>query len=43
MFRSGQKVFTALIKPMVPMEIRSSTPMPVDSNLRAMYTTSRRL
>ena len=42
-FFSGEKVFTALIKPMVPMEMRSSRLMPVDSNFLAMYTTSRRL
>ena len=33
----------ALISPMVPMEIRSSMPTPELSNLRAIYTTSRRL
>ena len=43
MFLAGQKVFTALISPMVPMEIRSSIPIPVDSNFLAIYTTSRRL
>ena len=34
----GQDVYKrqALISPMVPMEIRSSMPMPVFSNLRAM-------
>ena len=31
------------MRPMVPMEIRSSTPTPVLSNFFAMYTTSRRL
>ena len=36
-FFSGEKVFTALIKPMVPMEMRSSRLMPVDSNFLAMY------
>ena len=35
-FFSGQKVLTALISPMVPMEMRSSIPMPVVSNFRAM-------
>ena len=42
-FCSGLKVLMALISPMVPMEIRSSTPTPVLSNFFAMYTTSRRL
>ena len=42
MFLSSLKVFTALIRPMVPMEIRSSTLTPALSNRRAMYTTSRR-
>ena len=43
MFFSGRKVFTALIRPMVPMEIRSSVLAPGESNFRAIYTTSRRL
>ena len=43
MFLSARKVPTALMSPMVPMEIRSSIPTPVFSNRRAMYTTSRRL
>ena len=43
MFLSGSKEFTALIRPIAPMEIRSSMLMPVFSNLRDMYTTSRRL
>ena len=32
----------ALIKPIVPMEIKSSTPIPVLSNFFAMYTTKRK-
>ncbi len=40
---AGSKLFTALMRPMVPMETRSSMPMPVLSNFRAMYTTRRRL
>ena len=43
MFLSGSKVFTALISPMVPMEIMSSMPAVELSNFLAMYTTSRRL
>ncbi len=43
MFFSTRKVFTALMRPMVPMEIRSSTLAPGLSNFLAMYTTSRRL
>ena len=43
MFLSGLKVFIPLIKPIVPMEIKSSTPTPVLSNFFAMYTTSLRL
>ena len=43
MFLSGQKVFTALISPIEPIEIRSSIPVPVDSNFFAIYTTSLRL
>ena len=43
MFLSGLKVLMDLIRPMVPMDIRSSTPTPVLSNFFAMYTTSRRL
>ena len=42
-FLLPSKVFTALIRPMVPVEIKSSMPMQVFSNLRAIYTTSRRL
>ena len=42
-FFSGLKVFTALMRPMVPMEIRSYAWTPVFSNFRAMNTTSRRL
>ena len=33
----------ALIRPMVPMEIRSSRPVDTFSNRRAIYTTRRRL
>ena len=33
MFFSGEKVLTALMRPMVPMEIRSSMLMPVDFKL----------
>lgn len=36
MFRSTLNVFTALISPIVPMEIRSSTLAPGDSNFFAM-------
>lgn len=43
MFRSIRKVFTALTRPMVPMEIKSSTLAPRLSNFFAMYTTKRRL
>ena len=43
MLRSGVKVFTALISPMVPMEIRSSCGTALLSYLRARYTTRRRL
>ena len=43
MFLSGLKVWMALMRPIVPIEIRSSMWMPVFSNRRAMYTTSRRL
>ena len=43
MFLSALKVLIALIRPMVPMEIRSSTPTQVLSNFLAIYTTSRRL
>lgn len=43
MFLPGSKVLMALIKPMEPMEIKSSMWIPVFSNLRATYTTSRRL
>ena len=42
MFLSARKVLMALMSPMVPMEIRSSMLMPVFSNRRAIYTTSRR-
>ena len=41
--RQGQKVLTALIRPMVPMEMRSSIPTLLDSNFLAIYTTRRRL
>lgn len=41
--RSTLNVFTALMSPMVPMEMRSSTFTAGDSNFFAMYTTSRRL
>ena len=41
-FLSVRNVLMALIRPMVPMEIRSSMLMPVFSKRRAMYTTSRR-
>ncbi len=43
MLRSGLKVLTAFMRPMLPMEIRSSMPALDDSNFLAMYTTSRRL
>ena len=36
MFLSGLKVLMDLIRPMVPMEIRSYTPTPVLSNFFAM-------
>ena len=36
MFLSVLKVFTAFIRPIVPIEIRSSTPVPVDSNFFAI-------
>ena len=42
-FLSGLNVLIALISPIVPMEIKSSTPTPVLSNFFAMYTTSRKL
>ena len=42
-FFSASKVPTALISPMVPMEMRSSSGIPVFSKRRAMNTTSRRL
>ena len=42
-FFAGLNVLIALIKPMVPMEIKSSTPTLVLSNFFAMYTTRRRL
>ena len=42
MFLSVRNVLMALISPMVPMEIRSSMCIPVFSNRRAIYTTSRR-
>ena len=41
-FLSGLKVFIAFIRPIVPIEIKSSTYMPVFSNFRAIYTTRRR-
>ena len=41
--RSGVKVFTALISPMVPMLIMSSAGTPLLSYFLARYTTSRRL
>ena len=37
-FFSASKVPTALISPMVPMEMRSSSGMPVFSNRRAINT-----
>ena len=43
MFLSGLKVFIAFISPIVPIEMRSSTPTPVLSNFFAIYTTSLRL
>ena len=43
MFLPDLKVFTALMRPMVPMEIRSSMLMPVFSKRLEMYTTRRRL
>ena len=42
-FFSGLNVLIALISPIVPMEIKSSTPTPVLSNFFAIYTTRRRL
>ena len=42
-FFTGLKVLIALISPMVPIEIKSSTLTPVLSNFFAIYTTSRRL
>lgn len=42
-FLDASKVFTAFMRPIVPMEIRSSTVTPVFSNFLAIYTTSRRL
>ena len=43
MFFVGSNVLTALISPIVPMEIMSSMPAVGVSNFLAMYTTSRRL
>ena len=43
MLRSGVKVFTALMSPMVPMLIISSAGTPLFSYFLARYTTSRRL
>ena len=43
MFLSGLKVLIDLMSPIEPIEIRSSTPMPVLSNFFAIYTTRRRL
>ena len=43
MFLSGLKVLMDLINPIVPIDIRSSTPTPVLSNFLAMYTTNRKL
>ena len=42
-FLLGQKVFTALIRPIVPIDIRSSTLEVVFSNFLAIYTTNLRL
>ena len=43
MLRSGVKVFTALMSPMVPMDTMSSEGTPLPSYFFARYTTSRRL
>ena len=43
MFLSALKVLIALIRPIVPIEMRSSIPIPVLSNFFAMKTTRRRL
>ena len=42
-FLSGSNVLIAFINPIVPIEIKSSTPTPVLSNFFAIYTTRRRL
>ncbi len=42
-FFSGLYELIAFIRPIVPIEIKSSTPTPVLSNFFAMYTTSLRL
>ena len=43
MFLSVLNVFIPLIRPIVPIDIKSSTPTPVLSNFFAMYTTSLKL
>lgn len=43
MLRSTLNVFTALMSPMVPMEMRSSSSRQAIQIFSAMYTTSRRL
>ncbi|MPN37149.1 hypothetical protein SDC9_184665 [bioreactor metagenome] len=40
MFLLSLNVLTALIKPIVPIDIKSSTSIPVFSNFLDMYTTS---
>ena len=42
MFLSVLKVEMAFMRPSVPIDIRSSIPMPVFSKRLAMYTTKRR-
>ena len=39
-FLSVLNVFIAFINPIVPIDIKSSSPTPVFSNFLAMYTTS---
>ena len=43
MFLSALNEFIALIRPIVPIETRSSMPIPVFSNFFEMYTTSLKL
>ena len=40
MFLSVLKVLTPFINPIVPIDIKSSIPIPVFSNFFAMYTTN---